>query len=45
MNFSPFSFILPPGVRVVEIEYISPPVCPVLYYTASSSGTDGSVLL
>jgi hypothetical protein len=44
MNYAPFSFIIAPGTRVVEIEYVSPPVCPVLYYTVNSSGTDGSYL-
>lgn len=34
-QYSPFSFSLPTGVRVVEIEYISVPTCPVLYYSST----------
>lgn len=44
-DYSPFLFTLPPGTRIVEIEYVSPPVCPVLYYTAVSSDSEGSTLL
>lgn len=41
---SPFAFAFPLGARVVEIDYVSVATCPILYYTASSSETEGMML-
>lgn len=41
---SPFAISFPAGARVVEIDYVAVATCPVLYYSASSSETDGMVL-
>lgn len=43
--FQPFSFMLPTGARIVEIEYTSVATCPVIYYTPVSGEGEGSLLL
>lgn len=42
-----FDFCRPLGSRIVDIDYVSPAICPALYYSAvaSSSTADGADIM
>ncbi len=35
-----FAYVLPAGARVVEVDYISVEVCPLLYYYGGEGGSE-----
>lgn len=40
-----FDFSRPLNTRVVDVFYVSPAVCPVLYYSVPTSGDGETVML